>query len=93
MATSFSMIVFKVTILTRVYTSFLNQIDPFKNYFLQSDINEFEQFKTELDDQILAHEVRFFNLVYDRFLIRFEDSKNRYSQVLEQPFNFNLEEE
>ena len=76
-----------------VYTSFLDQIDPFKNYFIQSDINEFEQFKTELDDQILAHDVSFFNLVYDRFLVRFEDSKNRYSKVLELPFDFNLEEE
>ena len=76
-----------------VYTSFLDQIDPFKNYFIQSDINEFEQFKTELDDQILAHDVSFFNLVYDRFLVRFEDSKNRYSKVLELPFDFNLDEE
>jgi|TARA_B110001450_G_scaffold176933_1_gene165247 carboxyl-terminal processing protease len=75
-----------------VYSSFLNQIDPFKNYFKQSDINEFERFKTELDDQILLHDVSFFDLVYDRFLIRFEDSKNMYSEVLEQPFDFELDE-
>ena len=66
-----------------VYTSFLDQIDPFKNYFIQSDINEFEQFKTELDDQILAHDVSFFNLVYDRFLVRFEDSKNIFIKINE----------
>ena len=75
-----------------VYISFLNQIDPFKNYFKQSDINEFERFKTELDNQILLHDVSFFDLVYDRFLIRFEDSKNMYSEVLEQPFDFELDE-
>lgn len=75
-----------------VYTSFLDQIDPFKNYFLKSDIDEFEEFKTSLDNQILAHDVSFFNMVYARFLVRFEDSKNMYSKVLEQPFDFSLEE-
>ena len=75
-----------------VYTSFLDQIDPFKNYFLKSDIDEFEEFKTELDNQILAHDVSFFNLVYDRFLIRFEDSRDMYSKVLELPFDFSLQE-
>jgi carboxyl-terminal processing protease len=75
-----------------VYTSFLDQIDPFKNYFLKSDIDEFEEFKTELDNQILAHDVSFFNLVYDRFLIRFEDSRDMYSKVLELHFDFSLQE-
>ena len=75
-----------------VYQSFLDQIDPFKNYFLKSDIDEFEEFKTEIDNQILAHDVSFFNMVYERFLIRFEDSKDVYSKVLESPFDFNLEE-
>jgi carboxyl-terminal processing protease len=75
-----------------VYKSFLNEIDPFKNYFLKSDIDEFEEFKTELDNQILAHDVSFFNMVYERFLTRFEDSKDLYSKVLERPFDFNLEE-
>ncbi len=75
-----------------VYTSFLDQIDPFKNYFLKSDIDEFEEFKTSLDNQILAHDVSFFNMVYARFLIRFEDSKSMYSKVLELPFDFSLEE-
>ena len=39
-----------------VYESFLNQVDPFKNYFYQSDIKEFEAYKTDLDDQILNHD-------------------------------------
>ena len=75
-----------------VYTSFLNQIDPFKNYFYQSDINEFEAYKTELDDQILNYDVSFFNLVYDRLVIRLEDSKKIYKQVLETPFDYSREE-
>ena len=75
-----------------VYTSFLNQVDPFRNYFYQSDINEFERFKTEIDNEILNHDVHFFNIVYERLLIRIEDSKNVYNQVLETPFDFDLDE-
>ena len=75
-----------------VYSSFLNQVDPFKNYFYQSDINEFETFKTIIDDQILNHDVSFFNLVYERLLIRIDESKKIYTQVLETPFDYDLEE-
>ncbi|MDC1324652.1 carboxy terminal-processing peptidase [Flavobacteriaceae bacterium] len=75
-----------------VYSSFLNQVDPFKNYFYQSDIAEFEQFKTEIDDQILNQDVLFFNFVYERLLTRIADSRKVYSQVLNTPFNYDLEE-
>ena len=75
-----------------VYESFLNQVDPFKNYFYQSDIKEFEAYKTDLDDQILNHSVAFFNLVYNRLITRIEDSRSLYAQVLETPFNYDLEE-
>ena len=75
-----------------VYTSFLNQVDPFKNYFYQSDIDEFEQFITEIDDQILNHDVHFFNVVYERLLIRIENSREVYKQVLGTPFDYDLEE-
>ena len=67
-------------------------MDPFKNYFYQSDIKEFEAYKTDLDDQILKHDVGFFNLVYKRLLTRIEDSRKVYKQVLEVPFDYNLEE-
>ena len=75
-----------------LYMSFLNQVDPFKNYFYQSDINEFESYKTDLDDQILSHDVSFFNFVYERLLSRIEESRKVYSQVLNTPFDYDLEE-
>ena len=75
-----------------LYVSFLNQIDPFKNYFYQSDLKDFEQYKTDLDDQILDHDLSFFNLVYERLLIRIEDSKTVYTKVLERPFDYDIDE-
>ena len=76
-----------------IYSTFLEQIDPFKSYFTQSDINEFAKFKTEIDNQILAYDVSFFNIVYKRFLSRFEESKKIFSKVLKQPFDFDLDEQ
>ena len=45
-----------------VFKQYLNQIDPYKRYFYQSDIKEFEAYKTEIDDQIMEYDVSFFNL-------------------------------
>lgn len=75
-----------------VYTRFLKTIDPYKHYFYTSDIKEFESYKTELDDQIKNYDVQFFNLVYNRLVQRIEESKAVYTQILEQPFNYDLDE-
>ena len=75
-----------------VFTQYLEQLDPFKRYFLASDIKEFSEFKDQLDDQIKAYEVSFFNLTYDRYLQRVEESKKIYNEVLSEPFNYDEEE-
>ena len=75
-----------------VYTRFLKTIDPYKHYFYRSDIKEFETYKTDLDDQIKNYNVQFFNLVYQRLTQRIEESKAVYTDVLTQPFNYELDE-
>ena len=75
-----------------VYTRFLKTVDPYKHYFYTSDIKEFESYKTELDDQIKNYDVQFFNLVYNRLVQRIEESKAVYTKILEQPFNYDLDE-
>ncbi len=75
-----------------VFQDYLNQIDPFKRYFYQSDLKEFEKYKTELDDQILAFDVSFFNLTHQRLLKRIKESGAIYKEVLTETFNFTVEE-
>ena len=75
-----------------VYTRFLKTIDPYKHYFYRSDLKEFETYKTDLDDQIKNYNVQFFNLVYQRLTQRIEESKAVYTDVLTQPFNYELDE-
>jgi carboxyl-terminal processing protease len=76
-----------------VFEDYLNNIDPFKRYFYASDIKEFEAYKNELDDQIKAYDVSFFNLTHERLLKRIEDSKKIYSDILAKPFDFSKDEE
>ncbi|MCK0107689.1 carboxy terminal-processing peptidase [Flavobacteriaceae bacterium S0825] len=72
-----------------IFDEYINQIDPFKRYFYESDIKEFEKFKTQLDDQIMAYDVSFFNLTHERLLKRMAESQELYQEVLKNPFDFN----
>ncbi len=75
-----------------VFEDFIDVIDPTKRYFLEGDIKEFEKFKFQIDDQIKSTDISFFNLVYDRLLMRMEDAKSIYKEVLDTPFDYNEKE-
>lgn len=75
-----------------VYKDYLNQIDPFKRYFLKSDIKEFKAYETKIDDQIKNRDLSFFNLTHERLLQRKEESKAIYKEILETPFDFDKKE-
>ena len=76
-----------------VYTDYLEQIDPLKRYFHKSDIQEFDAYKLQIDDQLKAFDISFFNLTYDRLLKRIEEAKSIYEDVLEVPFDYNVDEQ
>ena len=76
-----------------VFDEYLEQLDPLKRYFHASDIKEFEKYKTDLDDQIKAYDVSFFNITYDRYLQRLAESKEIYKEVLKNPFDFSVNED
>lgn len=75
-----------------VYTDYLEQLDPLKRYFYRSDIEEFEKYKTELDDQLKAYDIAFFNLTHQRLLKRIEETKTIYKDILNKPFNYSVNE-
>lgn len=75
-----------------IYADFLDILDPTKRYFLQADIEEFEKYKFQLDDQIKNTDISFFNLVYQRLMTRMGEARELYTEVLEEPFDFLAEE-
>ncbi len=75
-----------------VYKDYLNALDPSKRFFLQSDIDEFAKYETQIDDQILNKELSFFELTYSRLMQRMEESKSYYKDALANPFDYNADE-
>ncbi len=75
-----------------VYKDYLNALDPSKRFFLQSDIDEFSNYETKLDEQIKDKDLTFFDLTYNRLMQRMEQSKSYYKTALEKPFDYKKEE-
>ena len=76
-----------------VYTDYLLQLDPYKRYFIESDIKEFDKYKLEIDDQLMDYDILFFNITHERLIKRIEESKLIYADVLENPFDFSKSED
>lgn len=76
-----------------VFDAYINRLDPLKRYFYKSDIEEFEKFKYEIDDQLEARDIAFFNLTYDRLMVRIEETKTVYDEILSKPFDYTIDEE
>ena len=75
-----------------VYKRFLKRIDPNKIYFYESDLKIFSEFETKIDDQLIKFESNFFNIVYEKLMLRIDESKSIYNKILNTPFDFTIEE-
>jgi carboxyl-terminal processing protease len=75
-----------------VYKDYIEALDPSKRFFLQSDIDEFSKFETELDDQFLNKELTFFTLTYDRLMLRMKENQKIYKEILSVPFDYSINE-
>ena len=78
---------------SNVFNDYMTQIDPYKRYFYESDIEVFEAYKNEIDNQVLEYDLAFFNLTYDKLLVRIDEAKAIYKGILETPFDFSKEED
>ncbi len=75
-----------------VYLDYLENLDPLKRYFYESDIKEFDKYKNEIDDQLKAYDISFFKLTHERLLKRMAEAKEIQQAILEKPFDFSKEE-
>lgn len=74
---------------------YLKELDSGRSYFFQSDIDEFEQSRFKIDDQLKAHKLDLgFNL-YNRFSQRSKERIEFATRLLEDsstPFDFTIDE-
>ena len=75
----------------KVFTDFIDALDPYKRWFLQSDIDEFSMYKNLIDDQIKSEDLTFYKVVIARFNQRVLESQGYYKEILETPFDFSGE--
>ncbi|MFY0714505.1 carboxy terminal-processing peptidase [Seonamhaeicola sp. NFXS20] len=75
-----------------LFNDYIETLDPFKRYFYESDIKDFEKYKLELDDQLKATNVTFFNVTHERLLERIAEAREIYKEVLSKPFDYTIDE-
>ena len=75
-----------------VYKNFLNGVDSRHLFFIQSDIDFFDSFRFEIDNQIKTSKIEFFNLSHQRYLQRLDQVKSFYPSLLNQSFDFSKDE-
>lgn len=71
---------------------FIKELDSGKLYFLQSDIDRFEQFRDQLDDLLKVGNYDFATMVYQTYLQRLEDRIALAHKLIDAPHDFTLEE-
>ncbi|WP_438963042.1 carboxy terminal-processing peptidase [Nonlabens sp.] len=76
----------------KVFKNYINDLDPAKRYFLQSDYDEFAAYEFLIDDQIRESRVDLFTLTYERLEKRRKESQNIFSDVIKKPFDFHKDE-
>ncbi len=77
----------------RMLKAFIKNLDPMKSYFLQSDIDRFNEQKTKLDDMLRERDTRFAHDVFRVFLERMETRMGWIEEFLQQDLDFTVDEE
>lgn len=74
------------------FNAYLKNLDYYKRFFIQSDIDTLSHYRHLLDDQFKEGKFDFFNLSQELILKRIKEAESYYKNALEKPFNFDKEE-
>ncbi|AZI66979.1 tail-specific protease [Kaistella daneshvariae] len=75
-----------------VYKHYFDMVDGSKRYFLKSDMSEFAQHKTKLDDYLNQGDLKFYKLTIDRLYQRVDEIDKITQDILSKPINLNEDE-
>ncbi|HEY1871422.1 MAG TPA: S41 family peptidase, partial [Chitinophagaceae bacterium] len=77
----------------KIFKKYMDDLDPDKNIFLQSDYDALKKYETKIDDEIRGDApVEFFLAAGEIFNKRIEDAAKIYNQILDQPFDYSVDE-
>lgn len=76
----------------RAMEQFLKSLDGMKLYFYQSDIDEFNKKKNDIDDMVKSGDVSFAYTVYNTLLKRIDERIAQVDELLKEDFDFTVDE-
>ena len=76
-----------------VYDKYMEMLDPGKRFFLQSEVDEFSQHKTKLDDYLNNGDLSFYKLTVDKLYSRTAEIEKLSQEILSKPLNFDEKDE
>ena len=77
----------------KVFTGYLNEIDPDKTMFRRSDIDQLNAYQTTIDDEINGAPVNFVRAANKLFAKEVENTAIIYKDILSKPFDFTIDEQ
>ncbi|WP_286239373.1 carboxy terminal-processing peptidase [Neptuniibacter halophilus] len=77
----------------KILDQYLKDLDPARSYFYKSDVDEFEQYRTTLDDKIKAGDLTEAYRIFNRFQERMEDRLEFTISELENGKEFDFDKE
>ncbi len=74
------------------HENYIEGFDRLKLYFTKSDIEEFEEYQTKIDDQLRQGDLSFASIVFERFKERLEERYDTVNELLDHGFDFTIDE-
>lgn len=75
-----------------VLDRFIDSLDPNHSYFLASDVEAFERYKKELDEDLKNADLAAPFAIFNIYLARLKDRMDYATQLLEEDFDFTVDE-
>lgn len=72
---------------------YIDNLDPAKSYLLQSDINEFQRWETELDDMLKRGDLTAGFVIFNRYIKRATERLEANIDLLESDYQFDLNQD
>jgi len=76
----------------KIFSKYLEALDPDKNLFLSSDIKDLKKFELTIDDELHGAPIKFFYAVDEIYTKRVKEMQSSYKDLLKDPFQFTVDE-
>ncbi|MFT5450955.1 MAG: carboxyl-terminal processing protease [Enterobacterales bacterium] len=77
----------------QVFDAYIDRLDYNRNYLLTSDVDDFKQFRTLIDNALRQGDVRPAYAIFNAFLVRWVERYQFALKILDKPLDFTIDED